>query len=319
MAAVPLRHLLTHCTLPDDTGLPYTPHPNAVDAQRNNANGRTSLSNELGNMDLPPQQAGDDAAIADAFTSARRTGASLPAFPGAIPADLVHAYRVQDLAISQWDDQVVGWKVGYIAAERRDASGDDRLLGPIFKRRLENATGGTVVDIAVFEGGFAAVEAEYVLELLEDAPADQLDWTPEQAEALPARLYIGVEVASSPLATINILGPRVVVSDFGNNNGLVLGPEIPDWTTRDDNELRAETQIEGVLVGTGGADRLPGGLRTAFAFALSRSARRGRPLKRGELIATGNATGIHDITVGQTALVCFAGFGDIACRAVPAG
>lgn len=277
------------------------------------------MSNEPGNMDLPPEQAAQAAAIARAFTDARRQGASLPDFPGHIPPDLVGAYAVQDLAISQWDDDVVGWKVGYIAEERRDASGDDRLLGPIFKRQLKNATGGTTIDIPVFEGGFAAVEAEFVIELLEDAPADQLSWTPEQAEALPARLYIGVEVASSPLATINILGPRVVVSDFGNNNGLLLGPEISAWTTRDDAQLRAETLIEGEVVGTGGATRLPGGLRTAIAFALSRSAQRGRPLKRGDLIATGNATGIHDIAVGQSARVRFAGFGEIACKAVPAG
>lgn len=277
------------------------------------------MSNEPGNMDLPPEQAAQAAAIARAFTDARRQGASLADFPGQIPADLVSAYAVQDLAISQWDDAVVGWKVGYIAEDRRDASGDDRLLGPIFKRQLKNATGGTVIDIPVFEGGFAAVEAEFVIELLEDAPAEQLRWTPEQAEALPTRLYIGVEVASSPLATINLLGPRVVVSDFGNNNGLLLGPEISAWTTRDDAQLRAETLIEGEVVGTGGATRLPGGLRTAIAFALSRSAQRGRPLRRGDLIATGNATGIHDITVGQSALVRFAGFGDIACKAVPAG
>ncbi|MBD3682658.1 2-keto-4-pentenoate hydratase [Stenotrophomonas sp. Br8] len=260
----------------------------------------------------------DAAAIAHAFTTARRAGQALPGFPGLVPPDLVAAYQVQDLAIASWDDHVVGWKVGYIAAERRDASGDDRLLGPVFSRQLKNATGGTV-DIPVFVGGFGAVEAEYVLELLEDAPAAQLHWSPEQAEALPARLYIGVEVASSPLATINQLGPRVVVSDFGNNNGLVLGPEIADWTARDETELRAETLIEGEVVGTGGATRLPGGLRAAYAFALSRSALRGRPLQRGDLIATGNATGIHDITAGQTALVRFAGFGEIACRAVPAG
>lgn len=277
------------------------------------------MSNDHGKQDLPQEPAETAAAIARAFTTARRAGGSLPDFPGEIPADLVQAYQVQDLAIAQWDDEVVGWKVGYIAAERRDGSGDDRLLGPIFKRRLKNATGGTPVDIPVFVGGFAAVEAEFVLELLEDVPADQLDWTPQQAEAVPARLYIGVEVASSPLRTINELGPRVVVSDFGNNNGLVLGPEISDWTTRDDDALRAETLIDGEVVGTGGAARLPGGLRTAFAFALARSARRGRPLKRGELIATGNATGIHDITAGQVALVRFAGFGDIACRAVAAG
>lgn len=275
------------------------------------------MSNEHGTQGQAPAP-DEAAAIARAFTAARRAGQALPDFPGTIPADLVSAYQVQDLAIAAWGDQVVGWKVGYIAEERRDASGDERLLGPIFKRQLWNDTGGTIA-IPVFAGGFGAVEAEYVLELLEDAPAGQLHWSPEQAEALPARLHIGVEVASSPLATINVLGPRVVVSDFGNNNGLVLGPEIVDWTTRDETALRAETVIDGEVVGTGGATRLPGGLRAAYAFALSRSAQRGRPLRKGDLIATGNATGIHDIEAGQTALVRFAGFGDIACRAVPAG
>ncbi|MBA0222400.1 2-keto-4-pentenoate hydratase [Stenotrophomonas maltophilia] len=274
------------------------------------------MSNEHGTHGHTPPA--DAAAIAQAFTTARLAGQALKAFPGDIPADLVAAYLVQDLAIARWNQPVVGWKVGYIAAERRDASGDERLLGPIFKPQLKNATGGTT-DVPVFVGGFAAIEAEYVLELLEDAPADQLHWSPEQAEALPARLYLGVEVASSPLATINELGPRVVVSDFGNNNGLVLGPEIGNWTSLDESALRAETLIEGEVVGVGGASRLPGGLRAAYAFALSRSALRGRPLRRGDLIATGNATGIHDIQAGQTALVRFAGFGEIACRAVPAG
>ncbi|HEL4257755.1 TPA: 2-keto-4-pentenoate hydratase [Stenotrophomonas maltophilia] len=274
------------------------------------------MSNEHGTHGHTPPA--DAAAIAQAFTTARLAGQALEAFPGDIPADLIAAYQVQDLAIARWNQPVVGWKVGYIAAERRDASGDERLLGPIFKPQLKNATGGTT-DVPVFVGGFAAIEAEYVLELLEDAPADQLHWSPEQAEALPARLYLGVEVASSPLATINELGPRVVVSDFGNNNGLVLGPEIGNWTSLDESALRAETLIEGEVVGVGGASRLPGGLRAAYAFALSRSALRGRPLRRGDLIATGNATGIHDIQAGQTALVRFAGFGEIACRAVPAG
>ena len=45
-----------------------------------------------------------------------------------------------------------------------------------------------------------------------DAPAGKLDWTPAEAAALPAALAIGLEIASSPLATINALGPRVVVS-----------------------------------------------------------------------------------------------------------
>lgn len=274
------------------------------------------MSNDPGSQD-PAVSVLDD--IARQFVEARRAGRSLADFPGAIPPDLVTAYRVQDLAIARWDDAVVGWKVGYIAAERRDGSGDERLLGPVFSRNLWNAT-GSIVDIPVFSGagGFAAVEAEYVLQLEADAPADKLDWTPEAAAALPARLFTGVEVASSPLATINQLGPRVVVSDFGNNNGLVMGAEIPDWTDRSDASLTCTTSIDGRQVGQGGATTLPGGLRAAFAFALSRSARRGRPLKAGDLIATGNATGIHDILPGQQARIEFHGHGSIEALAVAA-
>lgn len=258
------------------------------------------------------------AAIAAGFVAARRQGSALDAFPGDIPGDLVTAYQVQDLAIANWPDTVVGWKVGYIAAERRDGSGDERLLGPIFSRQLWNATGSST-PIPVFVGGFAAVEAEYVLRLDADAPVGKLDWTPEEAAALPATLFTGVEVASSPLATINQLGPRVVVSDFGNNNGLVLGPQIPAWTTLDESSLLAQTWVGDLHVGSGGAGHLPGGLRAAFAFALSRSARRGRPLKAGDYIATGNATGIHDITAGQQARVDFAGHARLDCHAVAAG
>ncbi len=257
------------------------------------------------------------AAIADGFVGARRQGRALPGFPGDIPDDLVTAYRVQDMAIARWPDRVVGWKVGFIAPERRDVSGDERLLGPIFARQLQMTTGSQSV-FEVFGGGFGAVEAEYVLRVDEDVPGDKTEWTPEEAAAVPSTLFVGMEVASSPLATINQLGPRVVVSDFGNNNGLVMGAEIPTWTERSDASLTCTTWIDGRQVGQGGATTLPGGLRAAFAFALARSARRGRPLKAGDLIATGNATGIHDILPGQQARIDFDGHGSIECLATAA-
>lgn len=301
----------------DDTGLPYKTHPTAAFCGAATALREIELNNGTVRIDAQDVSADHNRGIVEAFLDARRAGASLPDFPGTIPDTLVDAYAVQDAAIAGWDDEVVGWKVGYIAAEKRDGSGDERLLGPVFRRNLQQA--GPGLRIAVFDGGFGAIEAEYVLRLDADAPVDKTEWTPEEAAALPSTLFIGLEVASSPLATINILGPRVVVSDFGNNNGLVVGSEIPDWTSRDEAGLRAESRIDDAVVGTGGATTLPGGLRAAFAFALSRSARRGRPLKKGELIATGNATGIHDIQPGQRAHVVFEGVGEIEADVVAAG
>lgn len=254
------------------------------------------------------------AAIAERFVRARLDAGALADFPGVLPDDLVSAYRVQDAAIARFPDHIVGWKVGYVAPERRDASGDERLVGPVFAGGLWRADGDNA--FPVFVGGFAAVEAEYVARLAFDAPADKLRWTAEEAAELTAALHTGIETAGSPLATINIIGPRAVVSDFGNNAGLILGPEIDRWRTRALESMACDCAIDGVIVGSGGAMTLAGGPMGALAFALSRNAQRGRPLRAGDLVTTGAATGIHAIVAGQSAWVDFGIDGRLQCHAV---
>ncbi|HEX6833488.1 MAG TPA: 2-keto-4-pentenoate hydratase, partial [Rudaea sp.] len=225
-------------------------------------------------------------AIAHAFVQARRDGRALPGFPGTIPTSLADAYRVQDAAIRRWNDAIVGWKVGYIAPELREPGGDERLVGPIFAHQLQHALTQQTVDFPVFDGGFAAVEAELVLRLNTDAPADKTQWTLAEAAALVADLHTGIETAGSPLATINELGPRVVVSDFGNNAGMLLGPAIADWRARPPPLLEAAAFVDERNVGTGRVETLSDGPLVALAFALSRCARNGRPLRAGDLVTT---------------------------------
>ncbi|MEH6663490.1 MAG: 2-keto-4-pentenoate hydratase [Brevundimonas sp.] len=257
------------------------------------------------------------AAIARAFVDARIGARALPDYPGQIPQDMEAAYAVQDEAIRLWDDQIAGWKIGRIPDAWLERLKAPRLTGPIFRRAVWTAVEGEVMDFPVFEGGFAAVEAEFILKLAADAPADRTDWTAQDAADLVETLIVGVEPAGSPLATINVLGPPVVASDFGNNAGLILGQEVPDWRDRL-TDLTCETFIEGQSVGRGGAASIPGGPLEALAFLLGLNARRGRPLKAGDLISTGAATGIHDIVAGQSSRVVFDGVGEILCRAVPA-
>jgi 2-keto-4-pentenoate hydratase len=257
-------------------------------------------------------------AIAEQFVRARLDAAALPDFPGSIPATLNSAYAYQDRAIALWPDFVAGWKVGRIGAPWLERLGEDRLVGPIFRRGIRLAPLEQLVEFPVFEGGFAAVEAEFVFRLGADAPSDKVQWTRDEAARIATALHIGIETAGSPLATINELGAAVVVSDFGNNAGLLLGPAIPEWRTRPFEALKTETFVEGVSVGHGGALSLPGGPLAALAFALSRCARRGLPMKSGYVISTGATTGVHDIRIGQEARVVFAGCGELLCKAVPA-
>jgi 2-keto-4-pentenoate hydratase len=162
------------------------------------------------------------------------------------------------------------------------------------------------------------VEAEFIFRLAADAPPDKTAWTPEEASRVVSALHVGIETAGSPLAVINELGPTVVVSDFGNNAGLLLGPPVSEWRSQSFESFTCETFIEGRSVGQGSALSLPGGPFAALAFALGRCARRGLPMKAGYVISTGATTGIHDIRAGQSARVMFDGVGELLCRATPA-
>jgi len=272
----------------------------------------------MGGPDEPMGETERADAIARQFVQARRDGSALRDFPGTIPRTIDDAYRIQDAAIRCWPDSIVGWKVGYIAPELREPTGDERLVGPIFAGQLQLAEAEMSLDFPVFAGGFAAVEAELVFRLGADAPAGKLHWTLDEAEALVADLYIGIETAGSPLATINELGPRVVVSDFGNNAGMLLGPKIADWRAARAPLLDCVSFIDGRKVGAGSVETLAGGPLVALAFALSRCARNGRPLRAGHLVTTGAVTGIHDIVAGQSARVDFGAHGSLRCRAVDA-
>ena len=254
-------------------------------------------------------------AIARAFVDARRAGRALPVYPGPQPESLDAAYAIQDEAVAAWPDRIAGWKLGRINAPHDARFGAGRLAGPIFSRAVWTA-GAVPTRFGVIDGGFAAVEAEYVLELGETAP-DRGDWTAATAAPLVSRAFVGVEIAGSPFAGINAHGPAVTASDFGNNTGLILGGEIGDWRARL-AELTCTMAVDGIEVGRGGAAAIPGGPLDSLAFLLNLLHRRGRRLEAGQLVSTGAATGVHDIVAGQGAVADFGPDGRIACEAIAA-
>lgn len=267
---------------------------------------------------------GDDSEsweIARRLVRARLGAFALPEYPGALPPSLDAGYATQDAAIALWPSRIAGWKVGKIPDAWLARMGEERLVGPIFEDAVQSARPGEDATFAAIDGGFAAVEAEYVFRIGADAPPGKCLWSDEEALALVDALLVGAELAGSPLPRINDLGPAVVVSDFGNNAGLILGPAVPEWRRMlgaREQDLHCETSIDEVVVGYGRASDIAGGLVAALRFALSRCARRGMPLRAGQFVSTGAATGIHDIRAGQRARVSFDGIAAIPVVAVPA-
>jgi 2-keto-4-pentenoate hydratase len=256
-----------------------------------------------------------EAGVAAELVTARRAGRSLPGFPGAIPATMTEAYRIQDRAIASWPDSLAGWKIGFIPADRRSAGEPDRLVGPIWRQQLHRSEKhATAVEVGIFTAGFAAVEAELVLRLGTDL-RDGDGWTSDEAASLDQDLLVGIEVASSPIPDINALGPTVIAADFGNNNGLVLGPVLAFRPT--DNPVLT-CSIDGQLIGEGSGANLPGGIHHGLATALNILAGRGHSVPAGTVFATGAITGIHPIGAGQHCRVDVRGGPSLELRTVDA-
>ncbi len=242
---------------------------------------------------------------ATALVAARRAADGIDAFPGALPSDLAAAYAVQNAAIAQWPQPVAGWKIARVPPALEDALGTLRYAGPVFAETVVDWTGAPLA-LPVIAGGFGAVEAEFMVRVAIDAPADRSDFTPDEVGAYVGAVHAGIEMAGNAVAPVMTLGPLAAIASFGNNLALIIGPKVAD-DLDGLASVQAETEIDGQSVGTGHGDKLPGGVATAMAFALNVTAKLGHPLKAGQWVSTGALTGVHAIGIGQAVRIAFTG------------
>jgi 2-keto-4-pentenoate hydratase len=250
--------------------------------------------------------------IAKAFVDARLTGAVMADYPGDIPVALDDAYQIQDTGIALTGKAVGGWKVGRIAEPLIGTYGSNRLAGPIFSDRIVDAAAGEVPKVPVL-AGFAAIEAELLLRVGRTPPQEM---TLEAARDYIDEVRFGLEVASSPFPGINDHGPAVTITDFGNNFGLVLGPRIEDWRSRDLLNAPVSLSIDGKVAGEARLAQMLDGPFGAFCFLVDSLAKRGLTLAPGQWISTGAITGVHAITAGQQAEASFDGSFAVVCRTI---
>jgi 2-keto-4-pentenoate hydratase len=136
----------------------------------------------------------------------------------------------------------------------------------------------------------------------------------EETAAMIDAIFVGFEIASSPFAGVNRLGPLVTISDFGNNNGLLVGPEISDWQHSGCEQWLVETRVDGDIVGTGRASDFPDGPLGSVRLLIENLVARGHSISKGLLISTGAVTGVHEVRPGQQIEARFGDLPPISCR-----
>ncbi len=249
--------------------------------------------------------------ISSRLVDARVQARPLGEFPGSLPDNLADAYRIQSASISRWPDSVAGWKVGGVPPSFREQYQADRLAGPIFTDSVKTVSSGEDVTMSVYDQGFAAIEAEFVIRIGKAISPDGSGLSHENLLDYVASIHIGAEIASSPMADINRMGPGSIVSDFGNNGGLVVGPSIDNWQSRMSDAVSIAVRVDDVLVGTV-KTALDQGVLQAFEFLIQLSADRELELSAGTYVSCGAMTGIHDVVAGKRASVDFDGLGQFS-------
>jgi len=242
--------------------------------------------------------------IAHKFVVARRAAESPIVYPGAYPRSLDEAYRIQDLAIAEDGDRIIGWKVGRIGEADLPNYDVNRLAGPIFARFVHDYD-GTPIAMPIFAGGFGAAEAEFLLRIGRDVAPDRTSYTMDQAADLVDAVHVGIEIASSPFPGINAHGPAVTISDFGNNNGLIVGAAVSDWRSSGFERWPVSLAIDGKEVGRATTETMLDGAVGAVRFLLELLGRRGIALPAGSWVSTGAVTGVHEVRPGQKVVARF--------------
>ena len=255
-----------------------------------------------------------DDAVSERLVSARLSAKPLQNFPGPLPTTLEQAYAIQSASIARWQDNVVAWKVAKLPEIDRPRFPADRLIGPIFKSTIQFVERDACVVAAVFKGGFAAIEAEYALELDKTIlPSDPV-YADNELVNLIGAVYGAAEIASSPISDINSLGAMAVIPDFGGNCGLIVGPKIVDWRSVPAKSLTASVTVDAVKVGETTTEAIERDPLEAVKTLITICRHRGIELPRGTLISTGALTGVHDMAAPSTAHMDFGSFGSFNVR-----
>jgi len=129
--------------------------------------------------------------ISDAFVKARLNANHLKNYPGILPETLDDAYSAQFLSISKWGKPIAGWKVGGIPKELHKTHQETRIGGVFFNDMVYPVSAkNDQIDMPCFEGGFAAIEPELILEVGRTVAAGSIDPQKDDISDLISKVYM---------------------------------------------------------------------------------------------------------------------------------
>jgi 2-keto-4-pentenoate hydratase len=225
-----------------------------------------------------------DDQIARRLRDAYFNGAVAPLRDGLDPVDADRAYAVQTINTRFWEAQgrrVVGRKAGLTAKAVQAQLGVDQPDFGVLFDDMAVADGGTLDPARTIQ---PKAEAEIAFVLGKDLPDPET--TVEMVADAVATVHAAIEIVDSRIADWKITFADTV-ADNGSSAFFVLGQEGKPLAGLDLFTCGMVMEINGAIVSLGAGAAALGHPLKAAAWLAQTLARRGEPLRRGDVLLAG--------------------------------
>jgi len=225
---------------------------------------------------------------------ARRSGVAIDHVSvAALPGSTRAAYAIADALVGALGFSPNGHKIGANTARAQQMLGlVEPLHGRTFAERTMSRTGRFDT-----QGGEVAVEAEIVLRLARDLtgplPNDTAGWRKAVGD-----IMLGIEINQPSYRDALAMGGLAIIADNGVHAGLVLGParSVGELDRLVDTVLRLH--VDGSAVQESSARSAGVEPLQMLAWLAQERLACGRPLRAGELLASGAIVSRHALRRG---------------------
>jgi 2-keto-4-pentenoate hydratase len=234
-------------------------------------------------------------------------GAVLPLRDQLEPTDADGAYAVQEINTQFWVEQgrrIVGRKAGLTAKAVQVQLGVDQPDFGVLFADMEIADGGTLDPARALQ---PKAEAEIAFVLARDLPDPAT--TPAMVADAVAKVHAAIEIVDSRIADWKITFADTV-ADNGSSAFFVLAEIGLPLAGLDLEGAAMAMEINAITVSTGIGAAALGNPLNAAAWLASTLAKRGEPLKAGDILLAGALGPMVALTPGDHVRAVIAGIGE---------
>jgi len=243
--------------------------------------------------------------IAGLLVEARRAQRPLAIPPDAVLATAEDAYRVQDETFALlWPGKWPGaWKAG------GPSDKVEPTAAPIAAANVHLSP----ARLAAAGMNMIGVEAEIAYRVGHDIIGAERAIPERELAASVIEALVTIEICDTRLAGWQNTPPLWKLADFQNNCALVVGSGTRAWRRIDFRAQPVELWIGRRSFAARGAHPWGDPFRL-LPWTAAHCARRGRPLRAGDLVTTGSWTGLELARPGEEILARFPGIGEASAR-----